>query len=128
MRNEIKHKPKAIEVAVLNNSPSFECWQNKCKALRGTHWTCFIKVYNTILYYDPIGNLQPFKSFVKTYGSNAKNKIFYNYTRHQNPLDYTCGHHCVKFIRQFYKENKSNGTIEINWKKLNSHFKLLPAH
>lgn len=92
MRDGLPVKPKRRESGIVN----LDIQKGK-----GTHWVCFKKKGNTVIYYDPFGDLRPPREVVK-YFSGCK--IYYNMERDQQYNTNICGHLCLKFL---YKRTKT---------------------
>lgn len=92
-----------------NNLPK-NVLQNECAVINldnadgpGTHWVTYCKNNSSVYYFDSFGNLEPPKELVKYLGSNSK--IYYNYRKYQDFGTIICGHLCIQFLYDFYKEN-----------------------
>lgn len=91
MRNELPRRSFQKECGVINLDSS----ENP-----GTHWVAYVKLNDYVEYFDSYGNLKPPKEFVKYAGSN----INYNYTNVQGNNSYKCGHHCLRFLTEFWRD------------------------
>lgn len=61
----------------------------------GTHWVCYVKRGNLIVYFDSFGNLPPPPELIMYF----KNKpILYNSEQYQQPNTIICGHLCLLFL------------------------------
>lgn len=100
MRDNLPKKPRNNECAILNLQTMKES---------GSHWVTYIKhkrkingVYvNNILYFDSFGKLQPPKELITYLGPD----IQYNYDSFQNYNTVICGHLCLIFLYEYWKEN-----------------------
>lgn len=61
----------------------------------GTHWVCYRKRGNLVLYYDSFGDLPPSDELVKYLKGCT---IKFNYERQQNFQEFNCGHLCLRFL------------------------------
>lgn len=85
MRDKLPRKPWKKEKTVVNMDSALG---------QGTHWVCFSKSDNSVIYFDPMGNLRPPRE-IDTYLKGCK--IDFNRDRVQNK-GYNCGHLCVEFL------------------------------
>jgi hypothetical protein len=83
MRDELPLKPRRIKSGVINIGHS---------DTEGTHWVCYTKKNNHVLYFDSYGRLKPCLEFVK-YMKDFE--IKYNTYNHQKKNTYNCGHLCI---------------------------------
>jgi hypothetical protein len=60
----------------------------------GTHWVCFKKFGDRVVYFDSYGNLRPPPELVKYWG---RVEINYNRVRYQRRT-FDCGHRCIEFL------------------------------
>lgn len=86
MRNDLPAKPFVNESGVVNLDD---------KHGAGTHWVCYKKRRDKVLYYDPFGDLRPPVEVVNYFRGSD---IFYNYEQEQDYNTYICGHLCLKFL------------------------------
>lgn len=87
MRNSLPKKPHVNETAIVNlDSADGE----------GTHWVCYRKKKDHVLYFDSFGNLRPPTELIKYFGPEAN--IGYNYKRQQQFDSVICGHLCLQFL------------------------------
>lgn len=63
----------------------------------GTHWVCYRKRGNQVLYFDSYGDLPPPLELVR-YLKGCE--IKYNYEREQKGT-YECGHLCLRFLHKY---------------------------
>lgn len=90
--------------------PTEKPWKNECMVINidsiknsGTHWICFVKCHQIVLYYDSYAKLAPPLELIQYLGSDCK--IYYNTMRCQTFDDtFQCGHYCLHFLYEFYKE------------------------
>lgn len=61
----------------------------------GSHWCCWKKSGNQVIYFDSFGNLKPPKDLMEYLGVA---KVAYNYETYQNYDSFDCGHLCLKFL------------------------------
>lgn len=94
MRDELPKFPLSKECGIMNLDSS----QNL-----GSHWVAYVKLNNYIEYFDSYGNLKPPKEFVKYIGS----AINYNQENIQKDHPYNCGHLCLNFLNNFWKNIKA---------------------
>lgn len=93
MRNDLpKNGPYKKEAACINLDD---------KDSEGSHWVCYKKINNRVMYFDSFGNLKPPLELVKYFGQGSL--IQYNYERYQDYDSFQCGHLCLKFL---YNNNK----------------------
>lgn len=86
-RNDLPpNGPCSKESAVINLDDNKGC---------GTHWVCYIKRGNYIIYYDSFG-VQPPSELLDYFG--PKVRIDYNYGQDQGVLQVTCGYLCLLFL------------------------------
>lgn len=90
MLDDLPRKPKHKESAVVNLDDS---------SGEGTHWVCYSKRGNQILYFDSFGDLPPPHQLIRYWGKNSQ--IKYNYDKYQNFNSYNCGHLCLKFLYKY---------------------------
>lgn len=86
MRDDLPARPREYESAIVN-----------LDSVRGsgTHWVCYRKKRNNVVYFDSFGNLPPPVELINYFGSS---NIQYNYERHQGFGSVICGHLCLKFL------------------------------
>lgn len=91
MRDEFKNlKCDPIEAAVGNLNLSSEL---------GSHWYAYWKLYDTVIYYDSFGNLQPTKELIAYFKKDNKNcQIYYNRRNFQSFNTFFCGQMCLIFL------------------------------
>lgn len=96
MRDALPKKPRKVECLILNHDDAQST---------GTHWTALAKINNTAWYFDSFGRLLPPFEVKKYLGGGVK--IFYNYNQYQNSGTYICGHLCLEFLYNFWRDIKS---------------------
>lgn len=96
-------------VFMRDSLPNEKPWQKECMIVNhdsikniGTHWTCFVKEKENAYYFDSFGKLAPPIELVTYLGS--KTQIFYNYERFQKFCTVICGHLCLRFLYEFYRQ------------------------
>lgn len=68
----------------------------------GTHWTCYMKNHNKVIYFDSFGDAPPPLELEKYLKMNQG--ILYNNYRYQQYDDPPiCGHLCLEVLRRFSK-------------------------
>lgn len=87
MRDSLPARPLQYESAVVNLDSSRGS---------GTHWVCYKKRGQKVLYFDSFGNLRPPPELLHYFGPSAD--IEYNYERKQGFDSVVCGHLCLKFL------------------------------
>lgn len=85
MRDALPKKPRVNESMIINLASQDSI---------GSHWVCYRKKGNIIVYFDSYGDLQPPKEVIR-YLKGAK--IFYNYRRFQY-LPVECGYQAIRFL------------------------------
>lgn len=106
MRDELKNiSPKLNESGVLNLDTS----NNK-----GTHWTCWMKKNNLIIYFDSYGLVPPPE--ILTYFKKSKDYkgVFYNNTIVQPDNSVICGHLCLYILNNKPKNLNDFKSLIIN--------------
>lgn len=93
MRDTLPKKPRKIECWILNHDSALST---------GTHWTALAKIRNMAWYFDSFGNLRP-PLEVMTYLGDKVNLVL-NYQKYQNTNSLQCGHLCLKFLYNFWKQ------------------------
>lgn len=91
MRDNIPmNEPCNIECGIINLDSMFST---------GTHWTCYMKKNNNVLYFDSYGNANPPLELQKYL---LNNKIFISTDEIQNDYDPPiCGHLCLYALKLF---------------------------
>lgn len=91
--------------------PNEKPWNNECMILNhdsiknvGTHWTCYVKNGHYVYYFDSFGKLAPPLELVMYLGSDCK--IYFNSKQYQTYNSVICGHLCLKFLYEFYKNGE----------------------
>lgn len=87
MRDTLPNKPRLYESAIIN----LDSIQGE-----GTHWVCYKKRGNNVLYYDSFGNLRPPTELIEYWGPSVN--IKYNSQRQQDFDSVLCGHLCLEFL------------------------------
>lgn len=97
MRDTLSKKPgpTAQECWILNHGSS---------ETNGTHWTALAKKFDTAFYFDSFGKLPP-PLEVLDYLDNHIN-LYYNAKRYQNYGTVICGHLCLRFLHDFWRNKK----------------------
>lgn len=101
MRDDLPIRPRRLECAIVNLDNS----RNE-----GTHWVAYVKVDKYCEYFNSYGNLKPPLELVKYLKPNV---IFYNHKAYQYFNTTNCGHLCLEFLINFWKN--------INSKQLSNH-------
>lgn len=86
MRDTLPAAPLRFECGVVNLDVSTGS---------GTHWCCYHKRNDTVLFFDPFGNLPP-PLELQRYFSGCL--VQYNYDRVQRFATSVCGQLCLKFL------------------------------
>lgn len=106
MRDELKNiKPNKIESGVLNLDTS----ENQ-----GTHWTCWIKNNNLILYFDSFGLVPPLEIINFFKKSDDYKGVYYNNTIVQPDNTVICGHLCLYIINNKPRNISSFKSLILN--------------
>lgn len=87
MRDSLPARPLVYETAIVNLDSS---------SGTGTHWVCYRKRQNRVVYFDSFGNLRPPAELVNYFGPSIN--IEYNYERRQGFDSVICGHLCLEFL------------------------------
>lgn len=87
MRDGLPGSALVNESAIVNLDSKFG---------HGTHWVCYKKRGNRVLYFDSFGDLRPPPELVRYLGPSAD--IEYNYERKQSFDSVICGHLCLEFL------------------------------
>lgn len=68
---------------------------------QGTHWVCYLKIYNCILYFDSfgIGSFQSLRTLCEDNGID----LYYSSKVEQGFNEFNCGERCVEFILKIFK-------------------------
>lgn len=95
MRDTLTKKvgPAVQECWILNHSSSNNI---------GTHWTCLAKNFNEAFHFDSMGRLAPPLEVVSYLGDNIN--IYYNTKRYQDYGTNICGHLCLRFLYDFWRD------------------------
>lgn len=96
MRDTLPNKVKTNECAVVNLDSSDK---------PGTHWVAYAKLGNYCEYFDSFGDLKPPLELIN-YLKNIP--IYYNYKKYQSFYSFNCGHFCIRFLRNFWKNHNIN--------------------
>lgn len=91
MRDTLPSKPRKIECAILNLDSSDN---------PGTHWVAYVKYNSNSEYFDSFGNLKPPLELIKYLKDTS---LKYNYIQHQTFGTTNCGHLCLRFLKDFWK-------------------------
>lgn len=85
-----------------------ECWilNHGSSKTDGTHWTALAKKYDTAYYFDSFGKLAPPLEVLDYLGDDIN--LYYNAKRYQNYGTAICGHLCLKFLYDFWKNGEAN--------------------
>lgn len=92
MRDTLPKKSHQVECAIVNLDSSIN---------DGTHWVAYVKFFDYCEYFDSFGNLKPPLELVKY----LKYNIQYNYSIYQNYNTFNCGHLCLKYLINFWKNS-----------------------
>lgn len=91
--------------------PNEDPWENECMVINhdskenpGTHWSCYTKTDKIIFYFDSFGKLAPPLELFNYLGSDCS--FYYNYKQYQKFNTVICGHLCLKFLYEFYKDQE----------------------
>lgn len=78
-------------VYMRDNLPNSKTWKNECMIINhdsaknhGTHWTCYVK---------------------------DKENVFYYYKQYREFETIICGHLCLGFLYEYYKNEKIKSSI-----------------
>lgn len=91
-----KSKPAMQECWILNHGSSQS---------NGTHWTALAKNNNVAFYFDSYGKLPPPLEVID-YLNGHDVQLYYNVKRYQNYGTTICGHLCLKFLYDFWRNKK----------------------
>lgn len=83
-----------------------ECWIINLGNSRtdGSHWCGLAKINNTAFYFDSFGKLPPPLEVLRYLGDNIK--LYYNAKRYQNYGTTICGHLCLRFLYDFWRNRR----------------------
>lgn len=87
-----KSKPNKVECGIINLDSIHST---------GTHWTCYMKKGNVVVYFDSYGNATPpleLQKYLKGFDINYTTDDIQTYS--DPPI---CGHLCLEVIRLFSK-------------------------
>lgn len=97
-----------------SNPTAQECWilNHGSSQSDGTHWTALVKNNNVAFYFDSFGKLPPpleVIDYLNNEDDNNKNNIrlYYNVKRYQNYGTTICGHLCLKFLYDFWRNENT---------------------
>lgn len=90
MRDELPTHPLKKECGVINLDISSN---------PGSHWVAYVKYNNYVEYFDSYGNLKPPLELIKYLGP----KVHYNYDNIQRDHPFNCGHLCLIFLENFWR-------------------------
>lgn len=98
MRDKLskKKKPKTQECWILNHGSS---------NTGGTHWTALAKNNNVAYYFDSFGKLPPPLEVID-YMNKSSVQLYYNAKKYQKYGTVICGHLCLKFLRDFWRQQQ----------------------
>lgn len=99
MRDELKKKKKKKKA----NSKR-ECWilNHASSRTNGTHWTALARNRDSAFYFDSFGKLPPPFEVIDYLGD--KIKLYYNTKQYQNYGSSICGHLCLRFLYDFWRD------------------------
>lgn len=82
-----------------------ECWiiNHGSSNTEGSHWTALAKNYNTAFYFDSFGKLPPPFEIID-YLNKGGVHLYYNAKKYQKLGTVICGHLCLKFLHDFWKQ------------------------
>lgn len=103
MRDELTKKKKKEKKNDLTSKQN-ECWilNHGSSRTKGTHWTALARFHNMAFYFDSFGKLPP-PFEVIDYLSNNDIKLYYNVKQYQNYGSSICGHLCLRFLYDFWR-------------------------
>lgn len=83
-----------------------ECWilNHGSSQTAGTHWSALVKNYGIAVYFDSFGKLPPPLEVVSYLGNDVQ--LYYNVKRYQKYGTSICGHLCLKFLHDFWQNEK----------------------
>lgn len=93
MRDTLPKKPRKVECWILNHDSAHST---------GTHWTALAKIRNNAWYFDSYGNLRPPLEVLSYLGDEVA--LVINYHQYQRVNALNCGHLCLKFLFNFWKQ------------------------
>lgn len=94
MRDDLpRRKPRRNECMIINQDSTGNY---------GTHWTCFVKTDNDVFYFDSFGRLPPALEVIE-YLNGCR--IYYNQLQYQQFDTIICGHLCLCFLYEYYKNS-----------------------
>lgn len=105
----VKHHeiPHFRGVFMRDDLPRGKPWRNECMIVNqdssgnsGTHWVCFVKTCNDVFYFDSFGRLPPALEVLE-YLDGCR--IYYNARQYQRFNTIICGHLCLCFLYEYYK-------------------------
>lgn len=84
-----------------------ECWilNHGTTCTDGTHWTALAKNNNTAFYFDSFGKLPPPLEVINYLNNNTQ--LYYNAKKYQNFGTAVCGHLCLRFLLDFWRQHQS---------------------
>lgn len=84
-----------------------ECWilNHGTTYTDGTHWTALAKNNNTAFYFDSFGKLPPPLEVINYLNKNIQ--LYYNAKKYQNYGTAICGHLCLRFLLDFWRQHQS---------------------
>lgn len=100
MRDRIVKKKKKKR---QTSNKKRECWivNHGSSDTDGTHWTALAKNGNIAFYFDSYGKLPPPLEVIKYLGNGVH--LYYNAKPYQRYGSVICGHLCLKFLHNFWK-------------------------
>lgn len=94
-----------------------ECWilNHASSNTIGTHWTALAKIDNTAYYFDSFGKLPPPLEVINYLGDDIH--LYYNVKKYQNYGSAICGHLCLRFLHDFWHQQKNEYKKSIRRRK-----------
>lgn len=106
MHHEIPH---FRGVFMRDGLPRGKPWRHECMIVNqdstgngGTHWTCYVKSCKNVFYFDSFGRLPPALEVIKYLDGCS---IYYNTRQYQRFNTIVCGHLCLCFLYEYYKNS-----------------------
>lgn len=88
MRDSLPKRPLINERGIVNLQTS---------AFIGSHWVCYRKKNNYVVYFDSFGLIPPPHELISYFGNNCT--IVYNHDAFQTYNSFNCGHLCLLFLK-----------------------------